>query len=880
MGLDKWWRGRRRDDDLDQEIEAHLRMAAGDRMGRGELPGQARHSALREFGNATLVKEMAREVWSWSSLERLQQDFQFGIRTLAKSPGFTAVVVLTLALGIGANTAIFSVVNAVLFQPLPYPQPSRLVMLWEKSSKESAELNFVAPADFRDWKTQSRAFDRLAAFIHTTFTITGGDRPERVAGEVISPELFAILGVSPALGRGFLAEDEQQVPYTRVILSDGIWQRRFGGDPGAVGKTLVSEGRKLTIVGVMPRDFNFPAGLIRTPPEIWVPLARPPKEWTIRDFHYLRVVGRLRAGVSLPAAAAEMKALQSRLSESNPAMDGEVQLNSLQSEMVGDVETPLLVLFGAVAFVLLIACVNVANLMLSRGSARQREFAIRFALGAGRNRIVRQLCTESLVLSVLGGGLGVLLGGWAVRAVVALAPANIPRLASVRVDSEVLLFTLILSLAAGLLSGLSPAMGIASFETGEQLKGGGRGSVGEPARQRLRSMLVVAEIAIAIVLVTGASLMIRSLYRLGQVKPGFRTDKILTFFVSIPDARYHCGSGAPACESQASFFRDWTARIEAIPGVESVGATTALPLSGTNASYTFVLEGRARVPGQPSMSADYRAVTTGYFHTLGIPLVRGRTFDDRDSAQSAPVVAINEALARRYFPAGDPIGQRIHVGHDRRPGMSEIVGVVGDVRHLGLAGQPSPEMYEPFEQATGPGLTFAVRASGDPRNLIGAIREALRSIDPNVPVSKVMTMDDLLGDALAPSWFRSVLLGSFAAFALVLAALGIYGVMAYTVNRQIGEIDLRMALGARPEQVLGLIVGRALRLTLAGVIAGSLAALWLTRYLQGLLFGIGTTDGVTFLSTDVILLLVAMAASYLPAWRAARVDPVEALRRE
>jgi len=866
-----FWHRKQRERDLDREIRADLELEAAEQQAAGLSSEDARYAARRAFGNAAFIKEDVRAMWGWNSLERLKQDIVYAFRGMRRSPAFTLTAVLSLALGIGANTAIFSIVNAVLLRPLPYRQPDRLIMLWERDKNGD---NAVAPADFRDWRAQSRSFEHLAAFIHTTFSITGGDRPERVAGELVSPDLLPLLGVAPALGRGFTPDDERQVPYTCVILSYGLWQRRFGADPQVIGQTLESNGRKLTIVGVMPKGFDFPAGLIRTSPEIWVPLSRPAEEWTVRGFHYLRVIGRLRDGVTLPAAASEIDAIQKRIAQQDTDAFAAVRLVRLASDMVGDVQTPLLVIFAAVFFVLLIACVNVANLILARSSARQREFAIRLALGAGRARLVRQLSTESLLLGVFGGALGIALALAMTKAIVAMAPASVPRLAGVRMDAQVLLFTLVVSLLAGLLSGVAPASGFSARRLGEQLKSGGRGA-GQAAGGRLRSVLVASEIALALVLVTGAGLMAQSLYRLEQVRPGFRTQNILTFSVAVPVVKY-----SPA--QQPVFFSELMDRIRTLPGVEAVGATTALPLSGTDEDYSFEIQGRPRLAGQPMMGAHYRVVTPGYFDALGIPLMHGRVFSVRDTADSSPVVVINEALARRYFAGVDPLGQRVVIGNGRRavPVASEVIGIVKDVNHFSLAVRPTPEMYETGAQAPQLGMMLAVRAAGDPRALLPAIRRQLSGIDRDVPLSKVQTMSDLMDESLAPSRFRGALVGAFAAFAMLLAALGVYGVMAYTLSRRTSEIGIRVALGARPAQVMELIIVRALRLSLAGVAIGLAAALWLTQFLKGLLFETGTADPLTFAASAAILIAAALAASYLPARRAMKVDPMSALRHE
>jgi putative ABC transport system permease protein len=813
--------------------------------------------------------------WGWTSLEQVRRDLSYAARTFARTPGFTALVVLTLAFGIGSSTVLFSIVNAVLVRPLPYSQPEEIVTLWESDPKQGSAMNLVSPAAFRDWKTRNHVFTQLAAFIHTTFTLTGGDQPERVAGELVSSDFLSVLGAQPALGRGFLPEDEQHVPYTRVLLGHGLWERRFSADPKVVGRTMQVNGRPLTIIGVMPPGFRFPSELIRAAPDIWVPLARPPQEWLIRDFRYLRVVGRLRPGVTFDAAAVEMSALQRSIAMQLRQKDGaDVRVVSLQREMTGDVETPLLVLLGAVFCLLLIGCVNVANLLLARGSARQREFAIRMALGAGRERVLRQLCVEGLLLALAGGGLGILFVVLTTRDVIALAPASIPRLGETRVDVTVLGFAFIVSLFVGVLAGLAPAVGISGAETSERLKAGGRGAIGESSANRLRGLLVVGEIALALVLLDGAGLMMQSLYRLGRVDPGFRTDHTLTFFVSLPDANYRDGS------RRTAFFRDLLEQIRVLRGVESVGGTTALPLSGSNESYSFNVQGRSRSTGEPMLVADYRTITPDYFQALGIPLRGGRFFNERDTADSSPVVIVNEALARKYFATQNPLGQHIHVGHDHRPGMSEIVGIVGDVKHAGLSAEPVPEMYESYEQMPTSSMTIAVRTFTDPRSLVNGIRSELATLDRNVPPSRVLTIDELVSDTLAPSRFRSVLLGIFAFLAVVLAAVGVYGVMAYSVSRRTREIGIRMALGAGGGSVVWLVMREVMTLAAIGLAIGLPAAWALIRLVETQLFGISATDPVTMLLATVGIGGVAALAGYLPARRATGIDPIRALRWE
>ena len=865
-----WWRRRDREEDLERELRSDLELEAEEQRANGLSPEAARHAARRALGNVACVQEDVRAMWGWSSCDRLKQDIRYGFRGMRRSLAFTLTAVLSLAFGIGANTAIFSVVNGVLLRPLPYDHADRLVMLWEQDQK--GKDSFVSPADFRDWRRRNRSFQAVAAFIHTTFSITGGDRPERVAGELVSADLFRVLRVAPVLGRSFVAEDEQRVPYQCVVISYGKWQGRFGGDPRVVGKTLESNGRKLAIIGVMPKGFDFPAGLIRTPPEVWVPLARPPREWSVRGFHYLRVVGRLRDGVTLPATVGEMTAIQKRIAEENPGeTSAAIRVVGLANDITGDVRAPLLAILAAVFFVLLIACVNVANLILARSSARQREFAVRLALGAGRWRVMRQLMTESLLLGLLGGVLGTAFALVMTKGILAIAPANMPRVAAVRLDSDVLQFTLMVSLLAGLLCGVSSAISLSTRDVGAQLKASGRAH-GQAAGGRLRDVLVVSEIALAILLVAGAGLMIQSFYRLEQVRPGFRTGNILTFFVTVPEARYDS-------TRQVRFFSDLMARIRTMPGVQSVGGTSALPLSGTDDAYTFEKEGQPHAGGSPAMGAHYRVVTPDYFSTLGIPLLRGRFFDEHDTHGAARVALINESLARRYFANEDPLGKRITIGNGRNAGPSNVVGIVKDVNHLGLMQKPVAEMYENYLQAPS-GLTLAVRAAGDPRGLLPAIRRQLALLDPDVPISRVFTMADMMDDSLAPSRFRSVLMGAFGLFAMALAALGVYGVMAYNLSRRTAEIGIRMALGARPAQVLGLVIQQALRLSVFGVVIGLAAALWLTRFLKGLLFEIGPTDPLTLAIAGLILIGIGMTASYLPARRAMNVDPLVALRHE
>jgi putative ABC transport system permease protein len=815
-------------------------------------------------------------------MQTLLQDFRYGIRILMKNPGFSAVAVLTLALGIGANTAIFSVVNAVLLRPLPFREPGRLVAVWEGSPKQGYEENPPAAANFLDWRAQNRVFEQMAIFdsYFNRFNLTAGDRPEQVVGVAISANLFQVLGVSPLLGRAFLPEEEQPGRDQVVLLSYGLWQRRFGADPNLVGKAVALNARSCTVVGIMSPGCQFPGGFggivgaYNKPADLWVPLALDANAWSQRSSHYLQVIARLKPGKGLEQARAEMNTLQHGIEQQYPNafVGSHVKLIPLHTQMISGIRPALLVLLGAVAFVLLIACANVANLLLARARARHREMAIRAALGASRSRVIRQLLTESLPLAILGGVLGTLLALWGMEILVAASPGDIPRIKEVQIDDWVLGFTLLVSVLTGMIFGLAPALEASRPNLNESLREGGRSATEGLHRNRIQSLLVVGEVALALMLLAGAGLMIQSFLRLQQVDPGFRTGRLLTLDLTLPDAKYSKE------QQQADFFRQLLARIQTLPGVQSVGAATALPLTGNRENYGIGIEGRPPEPLEKMPTAEYRAISPDYFGTLGIPLLKGRTFTERDRKDSPPVAVINESLARRYFADEEPLGKRLLIGHGRS--QPQIVGVVGDVRHLGLDAEIQPEVYEPYLQVPWPSMTLAIRTSADPTSLAAAVRSEVLAIDTEQPLANVRTMDQILADSVAQPRFRTLLLGLFGAVALALAAVGIYGAISYSAAQRTHEIGIRMALGAQKRDVLKLVVRQGMLLTLTGVVIGLAGSFGLSRVLSSLLFGVTATDPATFVGVSSLLVGVALLASYLPARRATQVDPMVALRYE
>jgi predicted permease len=868
-------------EDLNQDIRNHIERETQDNIDRGMPPEEARYAALRKFGNVAQVREETREVWGVVWLERLLQDVRYGVRTLRKSPGFASVAVFTLALGIGANVAIFTVVNGVLLQPLPYPNPGQLLTVWEANPKMGYSQQAASPADFVDWKTQNQAFSGIAAFVNWGANLGGGEGPERVNATLVSAGLFGVLGVTPLFGRTFAPEDEQPFPNQVAILSYPLWQRHFGGDRSIVGKTVNISGRPFTLIGVMPPGFQFPGeleadgGFMNQAAALWFPLSRPPNEWKVRDFHYLQVIARLRPGVTLAQAETQMSALQHRIMERYLGTDlgSGTTLIPLHQAAVGRVRTALLVLLGTVAFVLLIACANVANLLLTRASTRSKEFALRTALGAGRGRIARQLLTESLLLSGLGGSLGLLLAALGVRALLDLGPADLPLLDAIHIDPSVLGFTVLISGATGLLFGLAPAFKSAPMDLNQSLKESGW-ATSTSARNRLRGALLIVEVALAVMLLAGAGLMIRSFVRLEEVSPGLNPDHLLTLQLTLGGPKY------PSEQKLSAFFHQVLKRVRAVPGVVSAGATTALPLSGENDSYTVDIEGRPTGPNTHMLTADYAAVTPGYFRTLGIPLLRGRTFSELDSENAPPVVIVNQTFVARYFPGEDPIGKRIHVGNDRHPGYSEIVGVIGDTRHNGLDAEINPTMYESYLQSAALSMEIAVRTATDPMNMVTLMRREIAGVDKGIPIAKVRTMNEVVAASVGQPRFRTLLLTLFGGLALVLAAVGTYGVTSYAVAQRTHEMGIRLALGATSSDILMLSLGQGLRLTSVGIGLGLIGALGLTRALSSLLYGVRPDDPLTFAAVSSVLTAAAFLACYIPARHATKVDPMVALRYE
>jgi len=816
-------------------------------------------------------------------MDTLLQDLRYGLRLLFRNPAFTTVAVLALALGIGANTAIFSVVNAVLIRPLPYPDPDRLMTVWENNLKRGWHENLVTPADFLDWRAQNRVFEAMAAHLSRGFNLRAGGEAERIRGSVVSADFFKVLGISPQWGRGFLPEDVSGERGRVALISHSLWQRTFGGAGDVVGRPITLDSESFTVLGVTPPGFEFPESSL-----IWA-LAKkdvPENPWlppgteiaTLRGLHYFPVIARLKPGVTRQEAQAEMDTIAARLAAQHPDTNVEtgVEVIPFHQHLVGEVRPALLVFLGAVGLVLLIACANVANMCLARSAARRREVAIRTALGATRIRLLRQYLTESVLLALLGGGAGLLLALWGCDLLVGLQPDSIPGISAVGVDGKVLGFTLALSVFTGLLFGVAPALHASSAGPHEALQEGGRSSSAGPRARLLRGGLVVSEMAVALVLLSGSGLLVRSFLRLQSIEPGIRIEDVLTVRLWTPDASYPDGA------KQAQFYAEVLRRVGALPGVEAVAATTDLPLSGIDSYLGFQIEGRPAPTAAESTDGGYHQVSPGYFRALGIPILRGRALVETDASGAPEVAVISRTMADRYWPGEDPVGKRISYGTNERGEVTWtiIVGVVGDVKQKGLHADPRPEAYVPLAQSPSRYMTLVVRSRLDPAALSETVRREVRAVDPEVPAYGVKTLREVLDGSLAARRFNMTLLAIFAAVAVALASIGLYGVIAYMVTQRTHEIGLRLALGARPADILRMVVGHGMALALGGVVTGVLGAFALTRALASLLVGVTVTDGWTFGTVALLLSAVAFLASYLPARRAARVDPMAALRSE
>ena len=800
------------------------------------------------------------------------QDIRYAFRTLGKSPGFTAIVVLTLALGIGANTAIFSLVNAVLLAPLPYKQPDKLVMVWSTNVAKGYKNFPVSGGQYAEWKSGNSVFDGMAASSDDLYTLTGAGEPQVVIGYQFSADYFRLLGTRPALGRTFLDDEDRPGGPDVVVLSDAIWRRTFAADPAIVGKSITLTGKPFMVVGVMPSSFKYPSLV-----ELWTPLALPASFLTNYDDTPLRVLARLKPGVTLKQAQAQMDSIEQRLAREHPQTDSgnSTTVIPLREQIAGDVKMPLLILLGAVGFVLLITCANVASLMLARAAGRRREIAIRIALGASRGRLIRQFLTESLLLSLLGATLGLLIAGGAMNLLLSIFPnnianLNIPQVTSIPMDARVFSFTLLAALLTGLLFGLAPVLTFHASASAEGLKESNRSVTASSGELRSRSALVVSEFALTLMLLVGAGLLIASFRNLLRGNLGFDADHVISAQLFL--------STKP--EKRLAFVNDAMERITQLPGVESVGAAGFMPLSGFWGEADFTVQGQPEpAPGQkPSAKSDL--VTPDYFRAMGISLLKGRTFTGQDRKGAAQVVVVNETLARKEFGSQNPIGQRLNFGDSKKSDLWEVVGVVSDIHDFGLEEKVRGNVFRPFAQIPVPVVAFVVRTSGPPSNLTSAVKQAIWSVDKDQPIYKIVGLDQLANESLALRRVSSVLLGAFSALALLLAGLGIYGVMAFSVAQRTHEIGVRMALGAQRASVLKMIAGYGMRIVLAGIAMGLAGSLALSRVIASLLYEVKPTDGLTFVLTSVLLCFVALLACYVPARRAMQVDPMVALRYE
>jgi putative ABC transport system permease protein len=807
-------------------------------------------------------------------MDNLLRDITYALRSLVRNRAFAAAAVLTLALGIGANTAIFSVVHGILLRPLPYPGAERIHVVWNNNTREGIERDITSLPNFTDWRERGDVFEALAGFSSGFASLTNGGEPEQLRVTYVTEDFLRVFGVAPELGRSF-TPDEMQAGSDRVaLLSARLWQRRFGGERDIIGRTITLGGQSYVVAGVMPASFAYPADS-----ELWLPLAPEGNIVTARGALWLSVIGRVRADVEPPLAQQRMDAVAAQLQEEYPGPNtgAEIMLEPLHETIVGDVRTPLLVLLAAVAVVLLIGCANVANLLLARGAVRRKELSVRAALGAGRARVARQLLTESVLLALVGGAVGAAFAAWAVSAIVSLAPAELPRLDAVKLDTTVLGFALLVSVGTGLIFGMAPLLQVRRSDVMGALRDDGRSAGSREGVTRLRPVLVSAEVALALVLLIAAGLLIRSFAALNAVDPGFDAENTLTFRISVPSARYD------SPERVREFHTQLQQRVAALPGVRAAGATSTLFISRLPNMGSITLEGEApRADDAPVESVVIESAAPGLFQALGMRLLQGRLFTREDGTGAVPVAVVNHAFVRRYFPDTNPLGRRFTFGDptDTAAVWLQIVGVMADARRAGLAEDIRPEAYRPHAQRTTPALTYVVRAESNPLGLVSAVRTVVRDLDPLLPIAAVSTLEQSLAESLATRRFIMLLLASFAAIAATLSAIGIYGVISYLVTQRTRELGVRMALGAHRGDVLRLVLGQSLRQVAPGIVIGAAAAFGLTRMLQSQLFGVGPNDPLTFAAVTLGVITISTLATLIPARRAATVDPIVALRRE
>jgi len=811
-------------------------------------------------------------------MESLFRDVRYALRTSLASPGFTAVAVLALALGIGVNTAIFTLVNAVLIERPPFHDPDRLVVMWETNARRPGRPNTIGPANFIRWRERATAFEQMAGLYDSRVNLTGAGAPEELIAMAVEPGFFPTLGVPPLIGRTFAPDEGPAGRDAVAVLTYDVWQRRFGGDPAVVGRTIQINGSPVTVVGVMPRDARLllkNGSLVGKPADLWIPFAFSEAQRQPRG-RFMSAIARLKPGVSVTEAQAQMDTIEAGLAEEFPQFDTGwgALLIPMHRELSGDIRPALLVLSGAVAFVLLIACANVANLLLARGAVRRREMAIRIALGASRSRVVRQLLTESLVLGVTGGALGLLVAQWSLAALAAFSPVDLGSVGHVRLSYPVLAFTAAVSLATAVICGLAPAYESARAETQEALKDGARGAGAGVRHRRMRQLFVVAEIALAVVLLVGAGLLLRSFAALRGVNPGFDATNVLTARITVPIAKYSTAA------ARLTFFREAVARVAQLPGVQSAGAISFLPLTGLGAATSFTIVGQPPPANGQGPVTDVRVCDDGYFQAMKVPLLRGRLFTEREMRETRNVVVINDTLARRYFAGEDPIGKSLTIAMNDPIVPTEIIGVVGDMKVVDFATESRAMTYWPHPQLAYSAMTLTIRTASDPASIAPALEREIRALDKDQPLADVRTMDQWISKTLAQSRFNSLLLSAFAGLALLLAALGIYGVMSYAVSQRTAEIGVRLALGASGGDILAMVVWSGLRLAAVGLTVGIALAVALSRTLSVLLFETTGTDPLTFFAVAGVLGAIALLACLLPARRAARIPPIEALRAQ